>query len=220
MAKKKNDDTPTEASLLNALRDYYGSKREEWMVLSRVRSSTGYVEVHRYADALAINLWQSSGCPLHGFEIKISRADLVKELTHPEKSSEIKQFCNHWWLIVPSEKLLREGELPDDWGLMTLRGSKLVIRKAAPPLSNEPIDPAFLASLLRTAYRQTPNQDEVKIAERRGVEKGKCATAEKITLKMGRDQVQRLSKLRDRLDTAIQEYHTFGLSTKDKEPST
>ena len=219
MAKKKNDDAPTEASLFNALRDYYESKREEWMVLSRVRSSTGYVEVHRYADALAINLWQSSGCPLHGFEIKISRADLVKELTHPEKSSEIKQFCNHWWLIVPNAKLLRDGELPDDWGLMTLRGSNLVIRKAAPPLKNEPVDSAFLASLLRSAYRQTPNQDEVKEAERRGFRKGKDATSEKVTLKIGRDQVQRLSKLRDRLDIAIQEYHTFRLSTKDKESS-
>lgn len=102
----------------------------EWALLFQVPPRTGGGT--RYADAVALNLWKSRGYALHGFELKASRSDWLRELKQPEKSEEIIGSCDYFW-VVAAPDIVRVDELPPGWGLLEpapARRSKEVPDKA------------------------------------------------------------------------------------------
>ena len=137
-------------------------------VLPMVRSRTGFGGQERYADALAMSLWPSRGHDLHGFEIKVSRADWLRELRNPDKADAIFNFCNYWWLVT-SEGVVQGGELPSTWGLLVHRGRGLRTVAPAPALSPpRPPSLPFLASILRRASQVVTPDPIIREAEERG----------------------------------------------------
>lgn len=57
--------------------------------------------------------------PVHGFEIKVSRADWLSEYRTAGAKSELwRSYCNYWWIVVPHRELVKPSELPDGWGLL------------------------------------------------------------------------------------------------------
>jgi hypothetical protein len=137
----------TEDDLWEMLIERY--PRNAWALFGSVRNTIGYARNERYADAVAMSLWPSRGLHVHGFEIKVSRQDLVRELKDPAKSAAVQSFCDFWWLVLASADLLKPGELPPTWGVLAVRGRKLVQVSEAPKLDAKPIDRPLLASLLR-----------------------------------------------------------------------
>lgn len=73
--------------------------------------------VSRRIDALAIGL-TSARKGLDGFEVKISRADWLKELDQPAKADPWFQHTHRWWVAAPSAAIVHPEELPEGWGLM------------------------------------------------------------------------------------------------------
>lgn len=133
-----------------ALRKRYAAPA--WALLEEVRNKTGYGGgPERYADALAMSLWPSRGLELHGFEIKASRGDWLRERDDPEKAEAISAYCDRWWLVVQSDGIVLDGELPPTWGLLVLRGKVLATVTEAAKREPKAIGRAFLASLLRRA---------------------------------------------------------------------
>lgn len=116
----------------------------------------------RRADAVAVALWSSLGHEVHGFEIKVSRQDLLKELKQPEKHVQVSRYCHRWWLVTPAG-LVKPGELPEYWGLLELSAQDrdLKSKTNAPLLTPAAIDHAFLGSLMRARSRL----DDAEIAE-------------------------------------------------------
>jgi len=130
--------------------------------IPQVRNSTGFPNVVRTADAVAMGLWPSRGMDLHGFEIKIDRGDWLRELRNPAKADEIAEYCDRWWVVIASREIVQTGELPPTWGLLYLRGKTLRCEVEAPKLKASPINRPFLAALLRRVTEvMTP---EAKIA--------------------------------------------------------
>jgi hypothetical protein len=123
----------------------------EWAMLEEVAPATGGGT--RYADGIAVNLWQSRGHAVHGFEIKVSRSDWLRELKQPEKAEPLYRHCDHWWIVAP-RGVVKDGELPPTWGLLELRESGLVQTVAAPRLEPVPLTRAFFASLMRRGHEQ------------------------------------------------------------------
>ncbi len=121
----------------------------EWSLMEEVAPKTGGGT--RYADAIAVNLWSSRGHAVHGFEIKVSRGDWLRELKQPEKADELVSFCDHWWIVAPAG-IVKSGELPPNWGLLELRAKGLVQVTAAPRLEAKPVTRAFFASLMRRGH--------------------------------------------------------------------
>lgn len=121
----------------------------EFGLVEEVRNSTGFSNRVRSADALAMSLWPSRGLQIHGFEIKASRADWLNELKNPAKAEEIARYCHFWWLVVGDPKIVKEGELPKNWGLIVPRGEKLVVKVQAPELEPQQVSYQFLAALFR-----------------------------------------------------------------------
>lgn len=107
----------------------------------------------RAADAFAVGLWRKTGFTIHGFEIKVNRADWKQELREPAKAASSARYCHHWWLVVSDLSIVEDGELPEGWGLLAPHGRGLRIVTEAP--LREPItDPSFVARLVACALRQ------------------------------------------------------------------
>jgi hypothetical protein len=105
----------------------------------------------RTADALAVDLWPSSGNVIHGFEVKVSRSDWLTELKDPSKADAFRQYVDHWWLVVPDASIVR-GDLPDGWGLLAGVGS-LRARVPAPRLTPAPMSSSMRAALVRAVAK-------------------------------------------------------------------
>lgn len=122
----------------------------EWAIFFEVADGTG-MNQRRWADAVAMNMYPSRGMEIHGFEIKISRADWLRELKDPEKSSTVQQFCDRWWIVAPKE-LIRPGELPPTWGHYDITPAGIIRQMvAAPKLESTPVNKSFMAAMLRRA---------------------------------------------------------------------
>lgn len=136
-------------------------KRHEgsaWAFMEEVRNATGYSRrVTRTADALAMSLWPSRGLHIHGFEVKVSRSDWLRELKDPEKAEEMHGFCHYWWLAVDDPSIVQNGECPMTWGLLVRRKNKLVCERE-PTFNEKALAPtySFLAAILRRASGMTP----------------------------------------------------------------
>ena len=131
----------------------------EWAIMFEVADVTG-ANQRRYADAVAMSLWPSRGLKLHGFEIKVSRSDWLRELRSPEKSVPVQSYCDYWWLVAP-DGVLKPGELPATWGYIRATAKTLTPEKEAPALEDaKSVDRGFVASMLRRAS----GADEAEIA--------------------------------------------------------
>lgn len=121
------------------------------------RGGTGWSRESR-ADAIAMHCWPSKGLELIGFEIKISRGDWLRELKNPNKATPIKQFCDKWYLVVPDLKIVKYAdELPQGWGLMHVENGKLLTMIESEKFTPQPVDRAFLASVMRRATKLETN---------------------------------------------------------------
>lgn len=144
--------TWTAKNLLAKLRGRY--PRQSWAFFENVPNGTGY-SARRTADALAMCLWPSLGLALHGFELKVSRSDWLRELRQPEKAMELKRFCDHWWLVASSDDVVKNDPMPPGWGLMIVRHGDLVVEVDAPKLEAAPLDRTFIAALVRKVARES-----------------------------------------------------------------
>lgn len=178
----------TLAEIHNAIRERY--KGDGYALAFEVRNQSGYASsVNRYADALCLGLWKTNGHYLQGFEFKVSRSDVIKELTSPEKAREIQRYCHYWWLVVGDAKIVSVDELPASWGLMVPCGSGLVVKKAAPLQTPEPPSYPFVGSLIRSCVRSAVRED---------------AVAERIAAAV-REAVAQEEHRRQRLESRLQE---------------
>jgi len=149
----------------------------EWALFFELRNDAGF-RASRSADAVAMNTWPSRGLSVHGFEFKRDRRDWLRELKDPAKSAAVQRFCDHWWVVVDGERVIEPGEIPETWGLLALRGQKLIEQKAAPKLTAEPMTRGFIAMLLRNAKNGTVDRSEVNsmIEKRVAAEKQRMVT--------------------------------------------
>lgn len=146
------DESPagTEAEMFELLHARYGATYGNgfrFAVAEHVRNRAGF-DASRTADFVAMDLWPSKGLLLHGHEVKVSRADWLRELAEPDKAEAFRRYMDRWWLVVPSLRIVRD-DLPEGWGLLVQRSGRLAVRTPAPALKPEPLPRTLLASLLR-----------------------------------------------------------------------
>jgi hypothetical protein len=74
----------------------------------------------RRIDALHLGFTRSRGHLLQGHEIKVSRSDWMTELRDASKAEAWWVHCHKWWVVAPSQDIVRPEELPHGWGLMVV----------------------------------------------------------------------------------------------------
>lgn len=145
-SKRTTSPKLTAVDCVTALRDKY--PEGPYAFLEQVANGTGW-KANRWADAIAFSLWPSRGLTLHGFEIKVSRSDWVRELKDPAKSADIQGYCDHWSIVAP-DGLIPVHELPPTWGLLEVTDKrKIVVTHPATSLQANPLDRSIVAALLR-----------------------------------------------------------------------
>ena len=171
----------------------------------------------RRTDALVLNL-SSQSQTLEGFEIKVSRADWLNELRQPEKSAQgLLEYVNRWWLVVGSKDLVKDGELPEGWGLLIPRGKNLVARvQARPNLKPKELNSYVCAVLIRRMWDRNKSWLKQQIEERAAELAGPMdlEREERIRKDAQRDSRSEITMLRRALDE-IQS--TLGLKFVEEE---
>ena len=136
----------------------------EWVYLEEVRLGTGYtgfflkgygkaVKAEQRIDGLALNCYESKRWKRISFEIKISRADFLKEVKDPDKRMAAQMVSNQFFFVVP-EGLVKLDEVPDECGLLEVRGDFVKLSAQAEWQEAAEWHPAMVASLLRSAASQ------------------------------------------------------------------
>lgn len=145
----------SERDVFRLLRARYGREYgngTRYVIAEHVRSHAGF-DARRTADFIAVDTWPSKGLAVHGHEVKVSRSDWLTELKRPEKAAEFMPFMHYWWLVVADRDIVKDGELPDGWGLMAPRGSQLAVIRTARPLQPKPMPWTMTAALLRAVQK-------------------------------------------------------------------
>lgn len=91
--------------------------------------------------------------PVHGFEIKISRADwLTEHRTAGKKSEAWRSYCNYWWLVVPEQGIVKPEEMPEGWGLLAgVKKLRAVVKPAR--VDVRPLDAELVLMIARYSQR-------------------------------------------------------------------
>jgi hypothetical protein len=146
----------TERAVFGALRNTF--EAPAYAVLPGVSNGTGS-NARRVIDAVVMSLWPSRGLTLDGVEIKVSRNDFTRELANPAKQEDHFKYLDRFWLAVGDASIVRDGELPETWGLLVPAKTKLKVVKPAPLLKPEPLPRSMLAAILRRAHEHINSAD-------------------------------------------------------------
>lgn len=147
---------------------YHG---DDFAICFEVRNSAGF-SANRACDAMGIGLWPSRGCHLHGFEIKVSRADWLRELKEPAKAEAFATYCDFWYVAAGARDIVRPDELPEGWGLLVPRGERLEEIVKATKREALPMPRGMLAAFVKRASQQAPVVGALKDARERGRAEG------------------------------------------------
>lgn len=77
----------------------------------------------RRIDAYALGLWESMKYMSIGFEVKVSRSDLLADLKNEYKRAPAMKRCNQFYYVT-TKGLARRMDLPDDVGLIEIWRNK------------------------------------------------------------------------------------------------
>lgn len=178
MPKKVRYTFATAQDVISELRDRYPA--QSYAFLTEVGNATG-IYTSRHCDVLVMSLWPSRGLEIIGFEVKVRRSDWMKELSQPEKAEAIAQYCDRWYLVVGDEEIVKDGELPKNWGLLVPRADGRLRCKMEAKLADPEPTPgrSFLAAVLRSVCAQLTEEHKLEQEYRRGFKDGAEEEAKK-----------------------------------------
>jgi hypothetical protein len=177
------------------LRVRYGAP--EWLFLAQTRFGSG-----RRIDGLALNLWASRGMELHGFEIKASRSDWLRERGLPQKADELAKYVDHWWLVVADASIVHDDEIPSGWGLMVPRGGGIGVVRESPRTESVPLDRVSCVTIIRDALGRVPADEAIDAAEKRGYKRGLRDGKEQEAQRWDATALERLRRRVDEFEKA------------------
>ena len=148
--KTKKKKPLTHGELVKLLRGRFTAP--EWVTLTEVQPECGFMAKTRRTDMLGISTFPSRGLRMAGFELKSSRADVLKELREPEKALAMQRYCHLWYLVVGRSDLCGVDELPPNWGLIVPHGNGLQVKVNAKVLEPEPWPATLTHMLIRKAF--------------------------------------------------------------------
>lgn len=187
----------------------------EWVFLEEVQAQVAKGGL-RSADAIAANLWDSRGYKIIGFEIKVSRADWLRELKNPAKADAIAEMCDEWIVVTPPG-VVQPDELPQSWGLLELHGQRfMAVVKPPKLLGRAPLTRQFVASMLRRAV--AVGEREIQAATQESIEKVRVEERACMQITIDRrtkdyvDLLKRLDELKAKTGIDLFDYR---LSTDD-----
>lgn len=128
-----------------------------WAFFEELRAGTGYrstakgINPEQRFDAWAMSLWPSKNFERVAYEVKVSRADFLRELAAPKKRQQALQLSNYFYFAAP-RGLIKPEELPPETGLVEVwPGESVAHVMVKAPYREGPEFPTwqFMASIAR-----------------------------------------------------------------------
>lgn len=170
------------------LRDMH-SDVSRWVTAEEVPVKTG--GGNRRLDFVAMECWESRGHALWGFEVKVSKADLAREIRDPSKHTCFFE-CLDYYSIAAPEEIVDVDTVPEAWGIVVVRDKEIRWRRMPQPLHGdrllEETPKSFVASFARRAVACSGGRDACRQAREQGIEVGKKRAFEEAEFKAERLQ--------------------------------
>lgn len=174
MPTSSNDITAND--ILVHLNDMY-SDPNQYVCAAEVSPRTGAWE--RRIDFLVMNCYDSEQLKIQGYEIKISKADLKRELEDPDKHAVFFDAIDFYWLIAPKQVLDNIDLIPPKWGVRAVwrdESGKIASRTVRKPtclhdeqMYSRKIRKTFMASFCRAISKQSLTKAKL-YEQQRGLE--------------------------------------------------
>lgn len=162
----------TETTVLDAIEPRYRKAGNggsgEYAFMRQVRNDAGF-DASRTFDAVAVHLWPSRGFVVEVIEVKVSRADWLRELKNPAKAEAAHAVGDRFIVAAPAG-IVHPDELPPGWGLLEVTAKR--VRMTVPPKTHTKgkrttFRAGFTVAMLRAAGAtalRTP--DDVAVQQR------------------------------------------------------
>lgn len=208
----------------SALRKRYSDSRR-YAVAEEVGITTG--AAHRRIDMIVVDCYYSNGFRIDGFEIKVSTADLRRELADPEKHVAFFDMIDFFTLACPAETVKPVMDIiPKKWGIIIVNEDGTTRYKRRPlalrdELNNRSVPRGFFASCVRAIQARQPSQQELDTAFENGLKEGesrakKMWSFEKERVQRNLDKLEKYEQLMmrfriygDDIDKIMDEFETF-----------
>lgn len=137
----------------------------EWIFAEEVRHGTGFstryyiqggpapISPEGRLDVFVMNTYPSNHFRRIVYEIKIDRADFLREIAQPNKRAGAEFFANECYFAAPAG-LIKVRELPDGWGLVEINGDFHRMKSKAISHEAAELHPSFVSSLCRSIVRR------------------------------------------------------------------
>lgn len=156
----------------------------------------------RRIDALAFGLWASEGQALEGFELKVSRADWLREVKQVDKADPFIAVCDRFWLVTADNKIAKIDEIPACRGWMAATKSGLRVQRPATQLPGcgDSLPRTFALGVMRKMQDDLLTSPDVKavIDERiKGIRDRQQADTDYATSSLRRERDEAVKLVKD-----------------------
>jgi len=153
----KSDENWTAKKVIECIRNRF-SEKDKYVVLENVPNGTGW-SCDGWVDAVVFSLWPSLGCRRLALEVKISRADFLRELQNPEKNAWVRGVCHEFAYVTPNG-VAKEEELPEGIGLYVCSGDSIKVIRAPAAKTDMKVDDITMAGFVRAMQKEMNRQAE------------------------------------------------------------
>lgn len=165
-----------DAAIMRALlRDKFNDARR-YALAEEVGNKTGYQR--RRLDMVVVDVYQSNGYSLEGIEIKVSKADLRRELQDASKHNIFFDDLDYYSLATPGD-IIDKDLIPKHWGIYAakFKDEGWALRTVRKPCSlhdigSPGISRPFFACLARALSLQSPTEKMLRSERQKGVKEG------------------------------------------------
>lgn len=196
----------------NAICQKFSDSRQ-YAIASEVGLTTG--GSRRRIDVVIVNCYASNNFRIDGIEIKVSKADLRRELEDPDKHVAFFDMLDYYTLACP-EGIADLSLLPPKWGLLVVSDDGRAYYRRKPLALHDSVNctvpRGFFAGYVRAIQQYSPSAKTLAAEYRRGVKDGKDEEKRHM-----RYQQERLSKDVERLERLDQLERRFKLWGSDYE---
>lgn len=159
----------TSGSMLDMLRRHYvpDESRPAGVFAPEIQAPG---PVGRRADLIWQGCTAAAGNALVGHEIKVTRADVLTELSDLTKSDPWQKYCDRWYLVVPHVSLIQGLDLPESWGVLLppsgRRTRSMTVHRPAPELRPLEQGPALKTLVAWQCWKLRDQRNQVETLQR------------------------------------------------------
>lgn len=179
----------------NAIYQKFSDSRQ-YAIATEVGLTTG--GSRRRIDMVIVNCYNSNSFRIDGIEVKVSKADLRRELEDPDKHVAFFDLLDYYTLACP-EGIADLSLLPPKWGLLVVSDDGRAYYRRKPLALHDSVDRTvprgFFAGYVRAIQQYSPSAKALAAEYDRGVKDG--IEREKRHM---RYQQERLSRETERLE--------------------